>query len=415
MMLSRKPLAFWLLAVLTSSCTSGASSTTVPLAPDFSAADEVLQGYVEEGRLAGVILMVAHRGEIAHFETYGSMDLEAQKPMRKDTIFRIYSMTKSITTAAALMLYEDGRLELEAPVSQYIPELTRLKVYTDAGTHEAEREMTVRDLMLHTSGFTYGIFGQTAVDALYQEAKPLAARDLQQMVENLAGLPLMFNPGSGWNYGVSTDVLGRIVELQSGSSLGSFLHERIFEPLGMHETGFSVPGEKLDRFAATYSSEGDQLTLLDAPATSRFASEPTFFSGGGGLVSTASDYMRFGLMIANGGELDGVRLLERETVALMTTSQIPDELVPIAVTDPIEGTGFGFGFAVRVATSDDSAGAVGDYGWSGIASTHFWVSPKHDLVTILLEQTMPFSPLTQDGVKGSLYAAVEAAVSETVK
>ena len=194
MMLSRKPLAFWLLAVLTSSCTSGASSTTVPLAPDFSAADEVLQSYVEEGRLAGVILMVAHRGEIAHFETYGSMDLEAQKPMRKDTIFRIYSMTKSITTAAGLMLYEEGRLELEAPVSQYIPELTRLKVYTDAGTHEAEREMTVRDLMLHTSGFTYGIFRQTAVDALYQEAKPLAARDLQQMVKILAGLPLMFDP-----------------------------------------------------------------------------------------------------------------------------------------------------------------------------------------------------------------------------
>ena len=267
--------------------------------------------------------------------------------------------------------------------------------------------MTVRDLMRHTSGFTYGMFGDTRVDALYREAEPLGAGSLPEMMELLSELPLLCAPGSCWNYGVSTDVLGRVIEVASGSSLDAFLRQRIFEPLGMEDTGFSVSEEKLDRVAALYELSEEGLRILQAPWMSEPAAAPGLLSGGGGLYSTAADYLRFLRMIARGGELDGVRLLKPETVAEMRRNQLAGELVPIAVTGPARGLGFGLGFAVRVAESEDApAAAVGDYGWDGLASTHAWISPEHDLIVVTLEQTMPFSFRTADAVRAPLYAAV---------
>jgi len=272
--------------------------------------------------------------------------------------------------------------------------------------------MTVRDLMRHTTGFTYGMFGDTPVDELYAEAQPLSATTLEEMMKKLAQLPLLCDPGSCWNYGVSTDVLGRVVEVVSGQPLDAFFQARIFEPLGMVDSGFRVPEEKLDRVATLYEHVEEGLTVLDSPLMTDPAVRPGLLSGGGGLYSTAADYVRFLRMIARGGELDGVRLLQAETVAEMTRNQLPDELVPIAVTDPMPGTGFGLGFAVRVAESDTlPAAAVGDYGWDGLASTHAWISPAHDLIVVTLEQTMPFSPATADAVRPAAYAAVSREVA----
>jgi CubicO group peptidase (beta-lactamase class C family) len=337
------------------------------------------------------------------------MDLEEETPMRTDAIFRIYSMTKPITTVAALMLVEEGRIGLEDPVADHIPALAGLKVYGPEAPHELERPMTVRDLMRHTTGFTYGMFGETEVDELYAEAQPLAAGTLEEMTERLAELPLLCDPGSCWNYGVSTDVLGRVVEVASGQTLDAFFQDRIFEPLGMVDSGFWVAEEKLGRVATLYQHGEEGLTRLEGSFVTDPAARPGLLSGGGGLFSTAADYLRFLRMIARGGELDGVRLLRSETVAEMTRNQLPDALVPIAVIDPIPGVGFGLGFAVRVSGSEAVPGsAVGDYFWDGLASTHAWVSPAHDLIAVTLEQTMPFSTATADALRAPIAAAVAA-------
>ena len=377
--------------------------------------DTVMADLVRDKKLAGGIVLVARHGKIVYFQSSGLMDIEANKPMTNDAILRFYSMTKAITTAAALALCEDGKLGLDDPVSKHLPELKALKVASDKVASDAadqtpEREMTIRDLMRHTAGLSYGSSGNAKADQAFGAAKVLDPdTTLATMTEKVGKLPLAFAPGKDWCYGISTDVLGRVCEVASGQPLDAFLQQRILGPLDMLDTAFFVPSDKLPRFAANYTSDGKgKLTLLDDPAKSRYLQSPKLLSGGGGLVSTARDYLRFLLMVAQGGELDGVRILKQDTVALMRTNQLPAEVGSIKFGKEVrEGVGFGLGFCVRDKMSSfDPNGRLGEYGWGGAASTHYWVSPKDDLIVIVLEQTMPYSFLTEFALKGLIYEAV---------
>ena len=371
---------------------------------------------VKEKKLAGGIVMIARRGKVAHLQSHGLMDIEANKPMRNDAIVRIYSMTKAITTAAALKLCDAGKLGLDDLVSKHLPEMKGCQVQGKDGPFLPEKEMTVRDLMRHTSGLTYGSMvgtsGNEVIDRLYNEANVLDRNStLADMTAKLGRIPLVFEPGKDWRYGVSSDLLGRVVEAVSGQPLDEFFQRQFFQPLDMPDTGFFVPDEKLGRFATNYNSDGKgKLTLLDAPTTSVYRKSPKLYSGGGGLVSTARDYMRFLMMIARGGELDGQRILSEKTVKLMTTNQLPENMGWIKFGPLVrDGVGFGLGFSVRVKSSNwDPQSRIGEYGWGGAASTHYWSSPKDDLIVVTLEQTMPYSSLTEVALKGLIYEAIIA-------
>jgi len=373
--------------------------------------DAVMDNLVKEKKLAGGIVMIARKGKVVHLKSHGLMDVEAQKPMRDDALLRIYSMSKSITTAAALILFDEGKLKLEDPVSKYIPELKGCQVIGKDGPFVPEHPMTVRDLMLHTSGLTYGMSGVEASDKKYRELNIMDFNStLAQMGAKLGDIPLIFAPGTDWSYGISTDVLGRVVEVASGQTLDKFFQERIFAPLEMTDTAFYVPADKVDRFAGNYNSDGKgNLTLREAAKDSEYLKERKLLSGGGGLVSTARDYMRFLMMISQGGELGGVKILKPSTVQLMTTNQLSQKVSWIKFGGQVrEGVGFGLGFSVRDKMSTwDPEGHVGEYGWGGAASTHYWVSPKDDLIVVTMEQTMPYSFLTEFAVKGLIYDAIE--------
>ncbi|HCO95640.1 MAG TPA: serine hydrolase [Phycisphaerales bacterium] len=379
-------------------------------------AQAAMQKLVDDKRIAGGVIVVARRGKVVQFEACGMMDIEAKKPMKRDTIFRFYSMSKPITSVAVMILYEQGKIELDDPVSEYIPQFKGLKVVADPDAEEiteveAKRQMTVRDLMRHTSGLTYGFFSNTAVDKLYRKSVQLGGSGvtLEEMAKNLAPIPLLYQPGTKWHYSVSTDVLGRVVEVASGQSLDKFFAERIFEPLGMADTAFYVPAGKIDRFATNYGPNPQGgLRPIDKPETTRYAKMPTFFSGGGGLVSTAGDYMRFCLMLLNKGEFGGKRLLKTETVEMMTKDQLPEQAYPIG-TGGRAGVGFGLGFSVRVESSDAApASRVGEYGWGGMASTHFWISPRDEIAVIVLTQHIPYSNRAERAVKPIIYEAISA-------
>ena len=345
------------------------------------------------------------------------MDRKAEKPMRRDTIFRIYSMSKPITSVAVMMLYEEGKLRLDDPLSKHIAQFKGLKVVADPSQAEiaeveSKREMTVRDLLRHTSGLTYGLSAATAVDRIYRKAAILDRQGgtLEDMVEKLGKIPLLHQPGTTWHYSVSTDVLGRLVEVVSGQTLDVFFAERIFEPLEMKDTGFFVPAEKIGRFATNYGPGAGGLRVVDDATTSRYIKKATFLSGGGGLVSTADDYMRFCLMLFGGGEFGGKRLLAAETVAMMTRNQLPKEAFPIGFgLAKRRGVGFGLGFSVRVRPTDwEASSHVGEYGWGGAASTHFWISPNDEIVVVALTQYMPYSDRVERKLKPIVYDAIIA-------
>jgi CubicO group peptidase (beta-lactamase class C family) len=371
--------------------------------------------YVAPRRLPGVLTLVARRGQVASLACIGDRDLAAGRPVEADTIFRMYSMTKPITSVALMMLYEEGRFQLDDPVSRFLPELGGLRVWDDGTplsfrTVPAERDITVRDLLTHTAGFTYGFMGRHPLDALYrrrgvegravlapQEGEPSA--DLAELVAKLGDLPLLFSPGSRWSYSVATDVCGHLVERLSGQPFDAFLSERILGPLEMVDTGFSVTADQADRLASCYAfTAGDPLVEVDAPATSTYLTPPTYLSGGGGLVSTAADYLRFALMLLNGGELDGQRILGRKTVEYMTVNHLPTggDLASMGQRvfseTTYEGIGFGLGFSVMLDPVRAAVvGSAGEYAWGGAASTMFWVDPREELVVLLLTQLLPSS------------------------
>jgi CubicO group peptidase (beta-lactamase class C family) len=373
------------------------------------------QAYVAPGRLPGVLTLVARRGQVASLACVGDRDLAGGRPVEADTIFRMYSMTKPITSVALMTLYEEGRFQLDDPVARFLPELGGLRVWDDGTplsfrTVPAERDITVRDLLAHTAGFTYGFMGRHPLDALYrrrgvegrallapQEGAPSA--DLAELVAKLAELPLLFSPGSRWSYSVATDVCGHLIERLSGQPLDAFLSERILGPLEMVDTGFSITADQADRLASCYAcTPADPLVEVDAPATSSYLTPPTYLSGGGGLVSTAADYLRFAHMLLNGGELDGQRILGRKTVEYMTLNHLPTggDLASMGQRvfseTTYEGIGFGLGFSVVLDPVKAAVvGSAGEYAWGGAASTMFWVDPREELVVLLLTQLLPSS------------------------
>ncbi len=369
-------------------------------------------GLVENGRLVGASALVARRGRMVYLHSAGLRDREAGLAMGHDTVVRIFSMTKPITTVAALMLFEDGQFLLDDPVSKFLPAFAATQVCVDTCATgpvlaPPRRPMTIKDLMTHTAGLTYGWYHDTPVDALFRARQPAAAEnDLATFVDAVASLPLCFHPGESWRYSVATDVLGRLVEVVAGKPLDEFFADEIFRPLGMADTGFWVPAEQQDRLAALYSPfpsfdfaanmleilpADAPLHLLEAPADSPRTHRPALLSGGGGLVSTLADYYRFTQMLLNGGVLDGVRLLGRKTVHLMTMNHLPPSLVPIVaggVADP--GVGFGLGGSVVVDVAATGLPiSNGLFSWGGAASTSFWIDPAEELLGLFVTQLIP--------------------------
>jgi CubicO group peptidase (beta-lactamase class C family) len=356
----------------------------------------LLQEAVSTGEIPGAVVLIARNGKLVYQKAVGLQDKAAGVPMAPDSIFRIFSMTKPIVSVAAMMLVEEGRLGLHEPISKYLPEWKEMKVGTEtvdpatgAGalqTAPAKRQITVQDLLRHTSGLTYGAFApKTQIGKLYQDVKPFSQPNLDAFCKALAKLPLRSEPGTVWEYSHSTDVLGCVIEAAAKQPLDKFLSERIFKPLKMVDTGWHVPADKLHRFAQPMPGrEQDWLpeTMID------FSKPATLFAGGHGLVSTASDYLRFAQMLANGGELDGVRVLAPRTVSYMSADHTlaaglgkgPNYL-------PGPGYGFGLGFGTRLETGASPwPGSIGDYFWGGYAGTYFWIDPKERLVPVYMMQ-----------------------------
>ncbi|MCY4025962.1 MAG: serine hydrolase [Acidobacteria bacterium] len=354
-----------------------------------------MQAYVDDGRLAAVMTMVARRGQVVHWEAVGTRDTASGDPLERDDIFRIYSMTKPVTSVATMILVEEGKVALDDPLSKFVPEFGDVKVLAAGGERvAADGPITVEHLLTHTSGLSYGFFGDSAVDALYVEANPLAAAEgLDDFARRIAELPLIASPGTRWTYSVSTDILGRIVEVASGQPFDAFVKERILDPLDMDDTAFWVAEEKRGRFMANYAQAGDALVIADSPTEGEYTSPPNFPSGGGGLTSTASDYIRFAQMLLEGGALGDVRILGAETVAKMRENRLPDALVPIELgTFLSPGYGFGLGFAVMMdADSSPEPDHNGVYRWAGAANTFFWIDPEAELVGMVWTQFMPFA------------------------
>lgn len=353
--------------------------------------DAGMKAVVDNKQLSGIATVVVRRGQVVQQLAYGQADVAGNKPMRMDSIVRVYSMTKPITGAAMMMLYEEGKWKPSDPISRHIPEFKDLKVFSGVGadgqpTFEAPKHApTMGELMSHTAGFTYGFFGNTPVDKLYQQAKPMEATSLQDFIDRMAKLPLLYQPGEGWVYSVGVDIQGYLVEKLSGKPFADFLRDRLFEPLAMKDTAFYVPKDKMSRLASIYS--WTEQGLAPMPHDAGVNAPPRLASGGGGLYSTAADYLRFAQMLANEGELEGKRLLAPSTVALMTANHVPDLVKNQNGTFGIGmyrmQPGFGFGYDVAVYEDPLQVGSTtgkGTYLWDGLAGTWFWIDPTNDVL-----------------------------------
>lgn len=383
-----------------------------------------MQRYVDKGLVPGVVTLVARRGRVVYFDAIGYRDVDAKAPMTTDTIFRIASMTKPIASVALMMLYEEGHFLLNDPISKFLPEFTSMKVAQGAPAAEtggvpyklvpAARPITIKHILTHTAGFPNSYRGITREEfgKAYPRKNPNEA--IADAVKRLAAMPLNFNPGDAWEYGPATDVVGRLVEVISGMTLDAYLKKKIFEPLRMTDTHFYLPASKLNRFAANYepdNNNGKKIKLVEAPtAESRYVKEPhNYFSGAGGLVSTVSDYVRFQQMMLNGGELEGVRILGRKTVELMTTNHIGD--LPIWLTGP--GYGFGLGYSVvKDIGITGQAGSAGTYGWGGAFCTYFQVDPKEELIGIMMTQVRPYDHIN---IRQEFMALANQAIVDNAK
>jgi CubicO group peptidase (beta-lactamase class C family) len=364
------------------------------------------QKLVDDGKIAGGVALIARHGKIAYVTSFGYRDVATKTPMTEDTIFAIASMTKPITCIAVMTLVEQGKLGLDDPVAKYLPELQDLRVLgdvkgdteTDVATVPAKRPITVRDLLSHTSGFTYGEIPTNDIRLTRSYARAgvesKGQKTIAEQVSRLAKVPLAHQPGERWTYGLSHDVLGRLIEIVSGQSFDQFLQARIFTPLDMGETFFFVPADKRDRVATIYRAVGGALTAIPK----KYGSE-TFFSGGGGLFSTIRDYTRFAQMLQNGGELDGNRIVKPETIAMMTTNQI-GKLTAFTAK-------YGLGFGLAMTGGPDGKPVLGRYFWGGYYSTNFWIDPRHDLVAVIMTQVLPTNRGDSDGL---LRRGLEAAI-----
>jgi len=375
-----------------------------------------LKADIEKGVIPGAIVLVARHGKIAMFETLGMLNPEAKAPMTRDAIFRIYSMSKPITSVAAMILFEEGRLALNEPVSKYIPKLGGLKVGVEKPDPSggkptlelvpSQRDMTIQDLLRHTSGLTYGFFGNTLVKKMYVDAKVSGDYPSNaELVERLGKLPLAYQPGTTWEYSYATDVLGRVVEVVSDRSLFAFEKARILDPLGMKDTSFYVTDKsKQDRIVEPFPN--DRSIGIDADFNDPRVAQK-WESGGGGMVGTTMDYARFAQMLLNGGTLSGKRILGPKTVAFMTADHLSASIAPGPLYLPGPGFGFGLGFAVRKdAGVSPLAGSVGEFNWGGAGGTFFWIDPKEDMLVVFMmqapKQRVPYRAV----LKNMIYAAV---------
>jgi len=382
----------------------------------------LMQQVVDRKQIAGVVTILARHGKIVDYRTYGYRDLATQSPMTKDVIFRDFSMTKPITGVAMMILYEQGKWLPSDPISKFVPEFANLKVYNGVGADgkmilvDPDHPPTMRELMSHTAGFTYGFFGDTPVDQMYRDAHLLDSANLQDFIDKLAKIPLLYQPGHGWTYSMSMDVEGYIVEKLSGKSLPDFMRNNIYTPLGMRDAGFFVPPDKRNRFTTLYTT-GPNGELVASPSASRrsgdYDVQPPMPSGGGGMVSTAEDYYRFATMLLNGGELDGKRILSPASVKLMTSNHVPAELLTgkYGIGHAVMRPGFGYGYngAVEFNPAEaDLPDGKGTYQWDGAAGTWFWVDPTNDLVFVGMIQRMlgPQSPNLEWESRAIVYGAL---------
>ena len=395
------------------------------LCPDrLQAVEALLDGYIRMRKFPGYACLISQYGKEVRYFQGGNMDVERNKPASRDTLFRIYSMTKPITSIAAMQLFEQGRFQLDDPVESYIPSWKNIKVFAsgDAKRYKVvdpDRVMTIKDLMTHTSGLTYGFQHSHPVDEIYRNLRiddMTKSWTLADRIKLLAEIPLQFTPGSRWNYSVSTDVLGYLIEEIAQESLESYVDQNITGPLGMGDTGFKVEKKDRDRLAACYQYDASAqwFSLEDDPVSSRYLQEPPFHSGGGGLVSTIDDYNRFAHALLGKGEYNGVRIIGSRTVEFMTANHLPDNCdlaamgQPFFAETPFEGVGFGLGFSIMLdPIKSNTASTVGEFAWGGAASTYFWVDPAEKITVIFMTQLIPSNsyPIRRE-LKTAVYQAL---------
>ena len=377
---------------------------------------EFVEREIADGNLVGTVTLIARHGEVVHFEAAGRYGLEDDRPMKTDALFRIFSMTKPITTVAAMILYEEGAFHLGDPVAKYLPELEAMQLLVDGELVPPQRQMTIEHLMTHTAGLTNGWHPEDPVERAYRDAALRQSQDLDAFIEKLATLPLRFEPGTRYHYSVATDVLGALVERLSGQTLEQFFQTRIFDPLGMHDTFFNMPDDKIPRMAGSHlwNAEQQAMGLMPAgllPPTSGV----TLFSGGGGLISTAHDYWRFCEMLRQSGSLDGVRILGPKTVQAMTMARLTPEVRDNGATEyPASHLypGQSFGLGAGVITDPAQVGVIsskGEYSWGGIANTKFWIDPEEDLIVVFMTQVLgtPHSDRHRFDLKVATYQALK--------
>lgn len=372
--------------------------------------DSTLQSWVDSQKYAGIINLTYLNGEIVHFKAYGTKDLDTQAPMTTDTIVRIYSMTKPVVSVAIMQLVEQGKIQLDSPITDYIPEFKRLKVYADGKYIKLREPITLKHLLTHTAGFSYG-WTDHPVDLAYKEIDLLRnnVEGSDDFIKKVSKAPLIYHPGEKWHYSIATDLVGILIERISGMSLGEYLKQNLFNPLGMDDTGFSLPLSKKNRFSTNYRNVDDQLTVEDSFEDSHYYTKKPYQSGGGGLVSTAEDYLQFAQMLLNGGTHQGKRFLKKETIDLMTRDHLFDLLDD--PKDPwsehsfeLDDVNFGLGFKLTIVPDPDNAQAITkQYSWNGAAGTEFWIDPVESLINITLIQKMDSDWMLRENMEKLIY------------